>query len=658
MAFEGVARQIEDANGVPVAGARIEFKLAGTSTDATAYTDAARTSPATNPLIADSAGYFVAYLDPTINYDITAKSADEGTTYQSWTVNATGSDYQPTDATLTALAGLSTADGQAIRARGADSFEVYYPEVDTLAALKALNGADQEDGQVIWMRGGTSALDGKEGNFVYDAGSTATANDAVIVAPADNIGRFIRQEWYLYTDIHARWWGLTLNDDTAGTANGTALTTMFAWIEASSQSGDCYFPQGIIYVSMPSSITITKVRGWKFHGTSDAGVANGSGTRFYLQGGGMTYFIVYRTCIQFHWERCLFLIDGSGISGIFDVGADDYYEVDGVTVEDSSAISSYLCEWKNCTFTANVGGGYGPSLALMYIHSAVTLKITGCWFVAANTALFLGAAGSTSGDADFRTIAKGTAGQITVEDTLIDGDIIVRKLSTLLVQGGQITKQSGVGASTAAARFAASSLDLCNGVTFDNVGGFGFGGDTSAPFISASMIIDGLTVTPSCIIGRYSYFAIAGGASNNWNVSPTWSTVATDYLSATGILQIQASCTGKNLRSDSTVHGTVPNVVDDLRTYQDAPVKALFRDVTQDFGSISSGSTDVAYITLTGAVPGLPCTAGLSTAVAGIHFLATCYTANTVEVRCINYSGGAIDPASGTLRVMQFIEEI
>ena len=50
--------QVENSSGTPVSGAKIFFKIKGTSTNATTYTDSALTVPAANPVVADAAGWF------------------------------------------------------------------------------------------------------------------------------------------------------------------------------------------------------------------------------------------------------------------------------------------------------------------------------------------------------------------------------------------------------------------------------------------------------------------------------------------------------------------------------------------------------------------------------------------------------------------------
>jgi hypothetical protein len=84
--------QVESASGVPVSGAKIAFKKAGTATNRSPFTDKNLTVPASNPVIADAAGWFNVYLDPSLDYDITVKSADESITYQSLTYSGPGGD--------------------------------------------------------------------------------------------------------------------------------------------------------------------------------------------------------------------------------------------------------------------------------------------------------------------------------------------------------------------------------------------------------------------------------------------------------------------------------------------------------------------------------------------------------------------------------------
>jgi hypothetical protein len=69
-----------DSNANPVSGGKVYFYATGTTTPQTVYSDAALTTPATNPVQADSAGRMNAiYLDPSLAYRATVKDAG-GTT--------------------------------------------------------------------------------------------------------------------------------------------------------------------------------------------------------------------------------------------------------------------------------------------------------------------------------------------------------------------------------------------------------------------------------------------------------------------------------------------------------------------------------------------------------------------------------------------------
>lgn len=114
---------VVDESGNPVSGAKIYFKKGGTSTDQAAYTDDALTTPAANPTIAAANGWFRVYLDPTKNYDITVKSADDATTYYTATHHGLSDTSQPIDATLTAAAAVGFESRKIWRGTGTDTVE-------------------------------------------------------------------------------------------------------------------------------------------------------------------------------------------------------------------------------------------------------------------------------------------------------------------------------------------------------------------------------------------------------------------------------------------------------------------------------------------------------------------------------------------------------
>jgi hypothetical protein len=72
-------QQIEDANGKPVAGAKIFTYQAGTTTPAVVYTDVNLSVPAANPIVADTAGVWSAYLVTAVGYKFVIQDASGAT---------------------------------------------------------------------------------------------------------------------------------------------------------------------------------------------------------------------------------------------------------------------------------------------------------------------------------------------------------------------------------------------------------------------------------------------------------------------------------------------------------------------------------------------------------------------------------------------------
>ena len=64
-----------DGNGNPLSGALIYTYAAGTTTPATTYTDSTGSVANTNPIVADSAGRWVAYLEPGQSYKFVVKTS-------------------------------------------------------------------------------------------------------------------------------------------------------------------------------------------------------------------------------------------------------------------------------------------------------------------------------------------------------------------------------------------------------------------------------------------------------------------------------------------------------------------------------------------------------------------------------------------------------
>ena len=76
--------------------------------------------------------------------------------------------------------------------------------------------------------------------------------------------------------------------------------------------------------------------------------------------------------------------------------------------------------------------------------------------------------------------------------------------------------------------------------------------------------------------------------------------------------------------------------------------------LTHDFGSIAAQSQAKQTVTVTGARSGDAVLVRPTTAVNGIIMDGTVTADNTVTVRAVNYSSGAVDPASQVYRVIVF----
>ena len=124
-------------------------------------------------------------------------------------------DFQPKDATLTAIAALTNSAGDYIEATGVDTFRTRKLTVATYAALTVIPGTDRHDDMLVYVSSRTTDNDGGEGWWRFDAGSSATANGGTILAPDVGPGRWIRQ----YSDeVNVRWFGALGDGNTNDTA--------------------------------------------------------------------------------------------------------------------------------------------------------------------------------------------------------------------------------------------------------------------------------------------------------------------------------------------------------------------------------------------------------------------------------------------------------
>lgn len=103
-------QQFFDANGNPLAGARIYFFASGTSTPLAAYSDGALTVALANPAVADAGGFLTYYLQ-NVAYKIIVKNSADVTQY---TVDPVGGVGINTSVDIQGLAGETVQGGQAV----------------------------------------------------------------------------------------------------------------------------------------------------------------------------------------------------------------------------------------------------------------------------------------------------------------------------------------------------------------------------------------------------------------------------------------------------------------------------------------------------------------------------------------------------------------
>jgi hypothetical protein len=234
----------QTTTGVPVSGVKVYVYAPTTTTPRTAYSDTGLSVPIANPFVGDSAGYVDFYLSSDLGYRIVAKSADDSITYYDQEHPSNISGAQPVDATLTALAGLVTADGDFIEATGVDTFRTRKATRATYAALTAIGASARFDDMLVYVASRATDGDGGDGWWRFDASSSATANGGTILAPDAGTGRWIRQ----YTDaLSVRWFG-ALGDNSA---NDT--TAIQATIDAAEAAYDAN-SLGVYFVDFPNGV--------------------------------------------------------------------------------------------------------------------------------------------------------------------------------------------------------------------------------------------------------------------------------------------------------------------------------------------------------------------------------------------------------------------
>lgn len=197
----------------PASGAKIYAYLKSTVTPQAIYTSDDMGTEASNPVVANSLGAKVFYLDPALNYDLVAKTSDDATTLFSVTYNVDANN-------ITLGTGWDTV--LALPAAGILDNLAGVRFVSTKAALKALATATGlSSGALYDVLGGAAAGDGFQGEFRY----TSSDMSATVVKATKTVSAVDTTRDLLYSASH----GFLTNDGVIASAAdaGLSLNTVY-----------------------------------------------------------------------------------------------------------------------------------------------------------------------------------------------------------------------------------------------------------------------------------------------------------------------------------------------------------------------------------------------------------------------------------------------
>jgi hypothetical protein len=167
--------QFSNATGTPLANGTLTVYLAGTTTLTNTWQDYALTSLNTNPVVLDSRGECVLWLDTAVSYKFVLKNSSG---VVQWTLdNLTGAGA----AAAVLEAALAASNGSS-KVGGGDQI------VSSIAALRALLKTSSSSN--AYVTGYYVAGDGGGGAYYYDATDTVTADNSGTVIVASDGGRW------------------------------------------------------------------------------------------------------------------------------------------------------------------------------------------------------------------------------------------------------------------------------------------------------------------------------------------------------------------------------------------------------------------------------------------------------------------------------------
>jgi hypothetical protein len=361
-----------DNNGDVIPGAKLNFYEAGTTTPQDTYTDLDRTNASTNPVVANSDGYFaLIYLDPTLSYKVVFTDADDVEIYTADNLYATSLGAQ--DLTLRIRnSGISPTDYDAVGDGVADESNECQSAIDNANQVVDLLGLTYRCDSFLTLASQSNTI---IQNGVLDY--TNCTNNEYIKA-VGSLGDAIS----LNTDITAG--DTTIDASTTGLAVGDVLMVQSTavWHGGTGNTGELMVITGLSggiqiaclardnYTAATSSLyKITPVENLTFKNLTIIGSSSASGNGD---------FVFLDLCQHVRFENCKFTgIKGAGIrlNTCLDVTISNCFFENGAATSNGVEIAE-CCEQvvvQNCTFEYS---GYGLYIGGIGTRDGVCRDIT------------------------------------------------------------------------------------------------------------------------------------------------------------------------------------------------------------------------------------------------------------------------------------------
>jgi hypothetical protein len=729
--------------GTAESGAKLYGYIRDTTTPQTFYTDAALTVPASNPFTADAAGHIKVYYSDALNWTFTVKSADLASTLltvdvlagvtsityaalgnfdsfmeaaadliaeldaagidSSWVVplSTTYITPQPLDETLTALAGLTTAEGDVVEATGSNTFRVRKIQRQTYAALTAIAAANRFDDMLVYVASRATDGDGGEGWWRFDAASSATANGGTILAPDVSTGRWIRQG-LKDGRVCLRWWG----------TDATALQAAFDYMETDSTISRLFIANGTYTIAstctysqttLGRSITIEGENELEtiisFTGTSGGCLVFVLGQTSAAQ---ITNQLVVRqmsfTTAQANpgaaikvtrtaaanvapntvFEDLYFYQTGAGhwTYAIWSIDASDtwFNRVYAMHFGDSTTACVFI---DNNLTTQTVFGAYfygcsfnGGDYNVRSTGQLESMYFTNCSLVGATDLISLDATGTTNGNPHLSIVGCHLNGKRRDVHTInwraitITGTDVYAGVGTGDVSGDAILIDTAAHVAISGNKFEVGSVGVARTfISFTAVTDFSITGNVMHNATAAGITFAG--ATGRGVISGNTIEGYVDGTPNNEAIYSFGSVGEITYTGnklsyfATGI-QINSNnhvitgntfstmttgvvvSGGTNILADNNVFSSVTT------EYSGTLRRTIYREVTVNPSSIAAGARGTTVVTVPGSLLGDFVSFAAPYDTTDMQITAACFVNGSVGLYMKNDTGGAIDLASGT----------